>query len=303
MTSPKFERFSARESIVGTDTRIRRALPNARKRTIGAWCFLDHVGPVQFEKGKGLHVGPHPHIGLQTFTWMIEGEIMHRDSLGNEQVITPGQVNLMTAGNGVTHTEDSVQDGTTMHAAQLWIALPEHRRHGAAAFANYADLPKYRINDITVVVLAGAHAGHVSPAEVHTPLVGLDLSTGTMAGNTTLPLQPSFEYGFLVLQGTAAINGDTLEPGTLLYLNPGAEALDVSLESNSRVLVVGGEPFEDILIWWNFVARTQDEMISAITDWNEGTDRFPRPRAGSNSPVLKAPPIESIRLKTTTNNQ
>ena len=142
MTQPLApQRYSSRLSVIGEDTRVARALPHRARRTVGAWCFLDHAGPVQFAPGKGMHVGAHPHIGLQTFTWLIEGEVVHRDSLGNEQVIRPGQVNLMTAGRGIAHTEDSVLDGTRLHAAQLWIALPEGERRRSPAFENYPDLP------------------------------------------------------------------------------------------------------------------------------------------------------------------
>ena len=138
MSAPAPIRYPSRTSIVGEDTQIRRALPNRERRMVGAWCFLDHLGPVQFAPGKGMHVGPHPHIGLQTFTWMIEGEVVHRDSLGYEQVIRPGQVNLMTAGRGIAHTEDSAQDGAVMHAAQLWIALPDAEKNREPAFRRLA---------------------------------------------------------------------------------------------------------------------------------------------------------------------
>lgn len=298
MTTLQFERYAARESIVGTNTRIHRALPNARRRSVGAWCFLDHVGPVNFEPGQGLHVGPHPHIGLQTFTWMIEGEIMHRDSLGNEQIIYPGQVNLMTSGNGVCHTEDSIRDGTPMHAAQLWIALPESRRHGPADFANYADIPEFTANGVTVKVLAGELAGHRSPAEIYSPLIGADFSSTDDAGAIGIDLQPGFEYGFMLLYGLAEIGNESVQTGELLYLAPGAEALQIRLDANSRLLMVGGEPIDPPLIWWNFVAKTQDELMQAIQDWNERTSRFPPPVPGSNAPELKAPAIESIRIKT-----
>ena len=124
MNAPAPIRYPSRTSIVGEDTQIRRALPNRERRMVGAWCFLDHLGPVQFAPGKGMHVGPHPHIGLQTFTWMIEGEVVHRDSLGYEQVIRPGQVNLMTAGRGIAHTEDSAQDGAVMHRIEELVRMP-----------------------------------------------------------------------------------------------------------------------------------------------------------------------------------
>lgn len=121
-------RIEARSADLGEGLLVRRFLPNRQQRMVGAWCFLDHAGPVDFAPGKGMHVGAHPHIGLQTFTWLIAGEVLHRDSLGNAQLIRPGQVNLMTAGRGIVHTEDSVRDGEHLHAAQLWIALPPRQK-------------------------------------------------------------------------------------------------------------------------------------------------------------------------------
>ena len=139
------QRLPARKTILGVDTPILRALPHRERRMVGAWCFLDHLGPTQFAPGDGMHVGAHPHIGLQTFTWMIEGEVLHRDSLGNEQVIRPGQVNLMTAGHGISHTEDSAAEGARMHAAQLWIALPDAERDRAPAFQNHPEIGRAHV--------------------------------------------------------------------------------------------------------------------------------------------------------------
>ena len=181
MSAPAPIRYPSRTSIVGEDTQIRRALPNRERRMVGAWCFLDHLGPVQFAPGKGMHVGPHPHIGLQTFTWMIEGEVVHRDSLGYEQVIRPGQVNLMTAGRGIAHTEDSAQDGAVMHAAQLWIALPDAEKNREPAFQNYADLPTADAGGWRATVLAGSALGLTAPTQVYSPLVGIDFTAAAAA--------------------------------------------------------------------------------------------------------------------------
>ncbi len=135
------QEFPIRRAEIGQGTVIKRALPSRHKRMIGAWCFLDHAGPVHFPQGDGLDVGPHPHIGLQTFTWMIEGTIMHTDSLGSKQLIRPYQVNLMTAGYGISHTEVAPEHETKMHAAQLWIALPDEKRNMAPQFDHYPNLP------------------------------------------------------------------------------------------------------------------------------------------------------------------
>ena len=194
------QRLSARTAIVGTDTPIARVLPQAERRTIGAWCSLDHAGPVSFAPGAGLRVGAHPHTALQTFTWMLEGEVMHNDSLGHRQVVRPGQVNLMTAGRGIAHTEESLPDQTRLHAAQLWIALPAHAADIAPRFDHYPDLPSWQQDGVDVVLLAGEWQGRRAPALVHTPLVGADLFSAAGA-QVTLPLDPAFEYGLMPLTG------------------------------------------------------------------------------------------------------
>lgn len=286
------QRYAARVSIIGEDTPVRRALPNRSRRMVGAWCFLDHAGPVQFSPGDGMHVGAHPHIGLQTFTWMIDGEVMHRDSLGYEQVVRPGQVNLMTAGRGIAHSEDSVRDGAPLHAAQLWIALPDAERHRAPAFTNYPTLPTVATGGFTATVLAGTALGQTAPTQVYTPLVGIDL-TSTGAAHTTLALDAGFEYGVLVLRGTAVIEGEALGAEELLYFVPGRAALDIRTDGEAQLLLVGGQPFgEEVLLWWNFVARTQAELAQALADWNAQPNtggRFGTVRPGSPSAALVAP--------------
>jgi redox-sensitive bicupin YhaK (pirin superfamily) len=235
-----------------------------------------------------MGVGPHPHIGLQTFTWMIEGAVMHRDSLGNEQLITPGQVNLMTAGRGIAHAEDSDSaSGGRLHAVQLWIALPDAQRHRAPVFRNYPHLPLVELGGFSVRVLAGSAFGHTSPAEVYSPLVGLDLSAAG-AARISVPLTAAFEHAALVLSGAASIEGEGLTPETLLYLGSARERLAVSCEAAARIILLGGVPFgEDILLWWNFVARNAQEMEQAARDWNTG-QRFGAVH-GSPSPPLTAP--------------
>jgi redox-sensitive bicupin YhaK (pirin superfamily) len=293
---PVIERLEPRSTEIGGGILIRRALPNRHRRTVGAWCFLDHAGPIEFDAGGGMHVGPHPHIGLQTFTWLIEGEVVHRDSLGNEQLITPGQVNLMTAGSGITHAEDSAAGiGGRLHAAQLWIALPEHERQRAPAFRNYPHLPLIERGGFSVRVLAGSAFGETSPAEIYSPLIGLDLATTGRAA-LELPLEPTFEHAALVLAGTASVAGEALAPGTLLYLGTGHQAVALRADDTARVLLVGGTPFsEEILVWWNFVARTREEIAAATRDWNAG--RHFGPVHGSPAPRLIAPDVAGLNLR------
>lgn len=285
------ERMPARISEIGEGFVIRRVLPGKQRRMVGAWCFLDHAGPVRYEQGGALHVGPHPHIGLQTFTWMIEGEVLHRDSLGCEQVIRPGQVNLMTAGRGITHAEDAVSDAPgRLHAAQLWIALPDHARNCEPRFEHYPQLPVYQAGGFRVTVLAGQSGGLTAPTQVFTPLVALDLATEN-AAETRIDLDPSFEHAALVLDGEVWIDGELLIPGTLLYLGQGRSSLPVRSATAVRLLLIGGEPFgEEILVWWNFVARTHEELEQAAEDWKSG-QRFGEVH-GSPSPPLIMPALK-----------
>ncbi|HEY4664086.1 MAG TPA: pirin family protein, partial [Comamonas sp.] len=172
---PAVERISARKGSLGEGMEIARALPTRGRRMIGAWCFLDHLGPIVFPDGQGMHVGAHPHTRLQTFTWMIEGEILHRDSLGSEQIIRPGQVNLMTAGHGISHTEDSVTPGARLHAAQLWIALPDAVAEQAPSFAHYANVPHWQEQGCAWSLMAGSYGSYSAPTALHSPLMGLEV--------------------------------------------------------------------------------------------------------------------------------
>lgn len=268
------QEFPLRRAEIGQGTVIKRALPSRHKRMIGAWCFLDHAGPVTFPQGDGLDVGPHPHIGLQTFTWMIEGTMMHEDSLGSHQLIRPKQVNLMTAGYGISHTEVAPDTETKMHAAQLWIALPDDKRNIAPRFDHYPELPVVEQDQIQFTVLVGEFLKTRSPVAVHTELLGVDL-TAVQAAQTRLSLNPKFEYGFMALEGTATINGHELNEDNMVILETGLEHIDVELHANSRILLLGGEPFESpILLWWNFVARTQTEIEEAREQWIAQDPRF-----------------------------
>jgi quercetin 2,3-dioxygenase len=174
------ERLAAHRAVVGDGFEIRRALPNRQRRTVGAWCFLDHAGPASYAADQGLRIGPHPHIGLQTFSWMIEGRIEHRDSLGFRQWIHPGQVNLMTAGRGIAHSEESPYgEAGRFQLAQLWIALPKAEANREPAFDHYPLLPVVERGGFRITVLAGDRSPHKSPARIYTPLVGVAKSTPT----------------------------------------------------------------------------------------------------------------------------
>ena len=271
---PPLQQVPLRSAEIGRGTIIQRALPSRYKRMIGAWCFLDHAGPVTFATGDGLDVGPHPHMGLQTFTWMIEGTMMHGDSLGNKQLIRPKQVNLMTAGHGISHTEVAPDTETQMHSVQLWIALPDDKKDMPPQFEHYPDLPVLQQDQIEFTVLVGDFLGTTSPVQVHSELLGVDLST-EVDTITTLPLNPHFEYGVLVLQGKANINDHVIDDQHMLLIEPGMAEIRLELPANTRLILVGGVPFESpILLWWNFVGRTQAEMEIARQQWVDHDSRF-----------------------------
>jgi redox-sensitive bicupin YhaK (pirin superfamily) len=251
-------------------TPVHRALPRRARRTIGAWCFLDHFRPESPDDAPGM-IGPHPHIGLQTVTWLLDGESLHTDSLGSEQLIRPGQLNLMTAGGGVAHAEDGRASGRAAHGVQLWVAQPEATRHGAAAFEHHAALPEFVFDSGAATVLVGDLAGARSPARTDTPLVGADLA---FDGVAELPLRADFEHGFVVLSGAVRIETTRVGPDALVYLGVGREELRMRSEGSTRVLLLGGTPFDEILMWWNFVARTREEVNSAYRDWESHSERF-----------------------------
>ncbi|MCE7058289.1 pirin family protein [Algoriphagus sp. AGSA1] len=255
---------------------IRRALPTREQRMIGAWCFLDHIGPVEFDADQGMHVGAHPHIGLQTYTWMVEGQIRHRDSLGYNQVIRSGQVNLMTAGKGVSHTEDSLPGEKRLHGAQLWIALPPEKEAIEPAFHHYSHLPEWRFGGLHYTLLAGQFQNQTSPVAVHTPLLGLDIFAPNGGASAILQLNRAFEHGMMVLNGEVQLPcGESIKPGVLAYWPPGVSTLNVYLTAGTRLLFIGGEPFpEPVRIWWNFVSGASDNLRQAVLDWNRFHTRF-----------------------------
>lgn len=286
----------AHSTRLGDELEIRRALPRSRLPRVGAWCFLDHFGPLPLPAGNpGVRVGPHPHIGLQTVTWLLEGEILHRDSLGYEQLIRPGQLNLMTAGGGITHSEESPPDrGPGIHGLQLWIALPDAERHCEPRFEHHAELPRLQRDGMDITVFAGTGLDLQSPARLHSPLVGMDMRLED-TGPRSLPLAPGFEHGLLVTEGQVVINGFELAPGALLFLPAGRDRLEVDCDAAARLLLIGGEPFEEpLILWWNFVARRHEEIVAARAAWMEGKGF--RRHTDYDGPPLEPPEI-SARLK------
>jgi quercetin 2,3-dioxygenase len=275
---------------------VTRTLPNRGRRMVGAWCFLDAYGPHDLGVSDGMRVGPHPHTGLQTVTWLVAGEVLHRDSLGNVQEIRPGALNLMTAGRGIAHAEQTPPGHSpVLHGVQLWVALPHAVRDMPPAFAHHADLPVLADGGLTATVLMGSLAGATAPAACHTPLVGAELTLAAGA-TASVPLNPDFEYAVLALDGAPTVAGTPLKPGPLLYLGRGRHELALSTGSASRLMLLGGEPFEERLVmWWNFVARDHDEVVQMRADWADGTPRFGTVRGYDGAP-LPAPPMPLTRL-------
>jgi redox-sensitive bicupin YhaK (pirin superfamily) len=269
---PAVELLPGRQAEVG-GIAVRRALPRRTRRTVGAWCFADHFGPAS--PPASLQVGPHPHIGLQTVTWLVAGEVVHRDSLGSEQRIRPGQLNLMTAGHGVSHAEEQPTDEVgPLHGIQLWVAQPEATRHGEPAFEHHAELPRVDVGDGEATVLVGTMAGERSPARTDTSLVGADVALPD-GGTAVLPLHPGDEHGLVVLSGQVSVDGAVVAPGVLAYLGEGRDEVPLVGAEPARLVVLGGEPFpEPIVMAWNFVARDRAEIDAAAAEWNAGAARF-----------------------------
>lgn len=314
---------------------VRRTLPSKARSMVGAFCFVDHYGPDDVAATGGMDVPPHPHTGLQTVTWLFEGRVLHRDALGSVQEITPGQLNLMTAGAGICHSEQSTPglfpaDGT-LHGVQLWTALPSATRAGDRAFEHVADLPSFVVHDASehaeaasgeaasgrhrarsvgpreaglVRVFMGSLGGVTSPARADTPLVAaqLDLAPGVVV---RLVVEESFEHAVLVDRGALRLEGTPVPVASLGYVPPGQSTLELRTgDEPVRAVLIGGEPFEEqVLMWWNFVGRTHEEVVEARRLWQdavaggaEGEARFGRVTGYEGAP-LPAPELPHVRLR------
>jgi redox-sensitive bicupin YhaK (pirin superfamily) len=285
----RLEAYANREIRLGS-LDITRALPVKGRRLVGPWCFLDRFGPLTFAEGSPMDVAPHPHIGLQTVTWLLDGEVRHDDSLGFESVLRPGGLNVMTAGDAIAHAERTPERNSgRLNGVQLWTALPDAHRRTEASFQHLADVPALEMPGGIARVFSGALHGAASPARHYSDLVGADLQVHR-GGTLGLPLQRAFEHALLVLEGDASLDGQLLEPRVLYYLGTDRTELAVGSTEGARVLLVGGPPFpETILMWWNFVARTPEEIRQARDDW-EARRRFGEVR-GYRGPRLAAPDL------------
>ncbi len=285
---------------------VRRTLPLRQRSLIGAWCFADHYGPDRVARSGGMDVAPHPHTGLQTVSWLFSGEIEHRDSVGSHALVRPGELNLMTAGRGISHSEVSTPATDVLHGVQLWVALPEAARSVPPSFQHVVP-DAARHGDVRCRVFIGSWLGLSSPATVHSPLLGAELVLPS-GGAVELPLEDEFEHGVLVDSGAVAVNGAPVGPAALAYLPPGTGSVRLaSGDSPGRVVVLGGTPLnEEIVMWWNFIGRTHDEVvefrrewqaeIGAFADGEPAATRFGRVSGYPGSP-LPAPAMPAIRLR------
>lgn len=274
---------------------VLRTLPHRNLPTIGAWCFLDRFGPAETK----MRVEPHPHIGLQTVTWPLVGEIRHRDTIGSDVDLRRGQLNLMTAGHGIAHSEYSVgEDATPLDALQFWVALPSDAT--APGFEQHTELPEVSVpassgDDATATVVLGRFAGVDSPATVFTPIVGAEIRIA--AGSVvSLPLTAAWENAIVLVEGDAQVEEHQMTQNEMLYLGDSRDSVQVSSTEGALMFLLGGEPFaEDLVMWWNFAGRTHDEIVEARDAWEAGSDRFGHV-IGHGSERIPAPPLPPVRL-------
>lgn len=296
---------------------VRRTLPQRHRSLIGAWCFVDHYGPDDVTDTGGMSVAPHPHTGLQTVSWLFAGEVEHRDSAGNHAMVRPGEVNLMTAGQGISHSEVSTGATRQLHGAQLWVALPDGDRDVAPGFAHHVPDPVTGPGWEARVFL-GSLLGQTSPVATYTPLLGAELLLEPSA-TLALDVDPAFEHGVLVDSGVVAVAGPpVVEPvetkqHDLAYVPPGRDRLELTAyDAPVRLLLLGGPPFgESIVMWWNFVGRSHDEIVAFREQWQaqitadgavvEDSQDVADGRfgivVGDHLPPIPAPPMPNARLK------
>jgi redox-sensitive bicupin YhaK (pirin superfamily) len=279
--------------------RVRRTLPQRERSLIGAWCFADHYGPHDVRGGTAMDVPPHPHTGLQTVSWLFSGEVEHRDSGGVHAVVRPGELNLMTAGAGICHSEVSTAATRILHGVQLWVALPEDARDTARGFAHYVP-PAVELDGATLRVFLGALAGQHSPVQTFTPLLGAQLDLAPSSA-TTLEVNPEFEHGALLDTGDVEVAGQRLGVADLAFQDCGSRELHVRNRGAqpARLVLLGGPPFhEEILMWWNFVGRTHAEIAEYRAQWQANSDRFGTVSGYRGGvPRLPAPPLPNATLR------
>jgi len=279
--------------------RVQRTLPQRQLSLIGAWCFIDHYGLPEGPVRARMDVPPHPHTGLQTVSWLFSGGVEHRDSAGVHAVVRPGELNLMTAGAGICHSEVSIESDAVLHGVQLWVALPDSDRDTSRGFAHYAPAP-ISLPGAVARVFLGELAGSRSPVRTFTPLLGAQLDLEPNAA-LDIAVDPGFEHGVLCDAGPVALGEATLAVADLGYQGPGDSTLHLRNTGDrpARVVLLGGTPFaEQLVMWWNFVGRSHDEIVGYRRLWEDADDRFGAV-TGYRGPVtrLPAPPLPTTRLR------
>ncbi|MDH7639856.1 pirin family protein [Sphingomonas oryzagri] len=261
---------------LGDGFKVRRALPSAHRRMVGPFIFFDQMGPVAFRGGEGLDVHPHPHIGLATVTYLLDGEIMHRDSVGSVQAIRPGEVNWMTAGSGIAHSERSPEElragGPSLYGLQTWVALPTAYEETAPSFSHHKahEIPSIEADGVTLTLIAGTSDGLASPVKTFSDMVYADIQLN--AGARYRVKAEHIERCFYVIEGHVAVEGQTggFDPHELVVLKPGAEIVLSATNGPARLMLAGGEPFpEKRNIYWNFVHSDPERIEQAKRDWHE----------------------------------
>ncbi|MBS0380902.1 MAG: pirin family protein [Proteobacteria bacterium] len=288
---PEIVSYPARSADLGAGLTVTRALPLRQHRMVGPWCFFDYYGPLTFEGRKVMDVAPHPHIGLQTVSWLFDGEALHNDSLGFQGLVRPGELNLMTAGRGIAHSEETpARNSGRLHGLQLWVALPDAERDRGPGFDHYKDLPVLEPGGGRVQVFMGELDGANAGTCAFSPLVGAEVRLGAN-GHLRLPLDPEWEHALVVIEGEVGLDDQRLAPAQLHYLGTRRDGLELIAHQPARAILIGGAPFDEaIIIWWNFVARTADEIRAARDDWQAGR-RFGEVKAYKGE-RLPAPPFQ-----------
>jgi quercetin 2,3-dioxygenase len=278
---------------------VRRTLPQRQRTFVGAWCFVDHYGPDEVDADGGMIVPPHPHTGLQTASWLFTGEVEHRDSAGHHAFVRPGELNLMTAGRGISHSEYSTPGTTVLHGAQLWLALPDSDRHTDPGFEHFVPTPVVG-DGWEARVFLGSLLGSTSPVRTYSPLLGAELRV--RAGTTLrVPVDPAYEHGLLLDSGSLTLGDEALKANELGYLAPGHAEIELTAAEDALILLLGGPPFgEQIVMWWNFIGREHDEVAAFRAEWqrlvDEGSDgRFALP-LDDPLPPLPAPALPNARM-------
>ena len=282
---------------------VRRTLPARGRTTIGAWCFIDHFGPDLVEASGGMLVAPHPHTGLQTVSWLFQGEVEHRDSVGSLQLINPGEVNLMTAGRGISHSEVSTPDQDYLHGVQLWTALPDAHRHVAPFFEHHT-AEKTQLGPADALVFVGTLNGVTAETTTFSPLLGAEI-TAPAHSEFTIPANPDFEYGVLVDTGSITLNGEPVNKDALGFVEPGETELHITTgDEPVRLVLLGGTPFEEELVmWWNFIGRTHDEIVAFRDEWQEDVVAGANPSGAfghvdyPGDEVIPAPEMPHVQLR------